>query len=325
MKIKIALVSSIGGHLTELNHISDTYKSFDHFYVFNSKIQSNELSNKNCHFIKHSERDLFFLKNIAECLKIIKKENPTHVISFGAGLIIPFLLSALILRHKLNCIYVETLASQKKISLTGKIIQYFNVYRISQSEELYKKYKFHNLFIPSLKYLPLPKKQKNRKIFIGFGNLKKRHRTLENISRKVIEIFEGEVYIQLGHSLLEREAYEKKDVHIFSFKSKEDITKIINDCNTHIIHGGVGLFSELKNVYSHTFIVPRLKSRDEHINDHQLEIISLVENNQNISVIYTYNDFLNSFNCNINEFDTFKHMGFNYSELKSIIDLRLSS
>ena len=36
--MKICIVSSVGGHLTEILSLSEKYRKFEHFYVLNKKV-----------------------------------------------------------------------------------------------------------------------------------------------------------------------------------------------------------------------------------------------------------------------------------------------
>ena len=61
--MKICIVSSVGGHLTEILSLKDTYKNFEHFYVLNKKITPPKELKADCLFIKHSERDYKLIIN----------------------------------------------------------------------------------------------------------------------------------------------------------------------------------------------------------------------------------------------------------------------
>src|SRR3990167_9920233 len=119
---KIALVTSCGGHLTEIRALKSVYSIYDHFYVLNDKaILANDMSNKT-YFITHSERDWKFFKNLWEAFVIIRKEKPSVLMSTGAGLIIGFCLVGKLFGIK--TIFVESLAAVKKPTLTGRVMYY---------------------------------------------------------------------------------------------------------------------------------------------------------------------------------------------------------
>lgn len=117
---KICIVSSCGGHLTEIRTLIPVYSAYEHFYVLNDKaILATDMQNKT-YFITHSERDWKFFKNLWEAYKIIKKEKPSVLISTGAGPIVPFSIVGKLFGIK--TIYIETLAGVIKPTLTGRIM-----------------------------------------------------------------------------------------------------------------------------------------------------------------------------------------------------------
>lgn len=122
MKKKICIVSSCGGHLTEIRVLLPVISEYNYFYVLNDKaILAQDMQDKT-YFITHSERDWKFFKNLWESFTIIIKERPHVLISTGAGPIVPFSLVGKLFGIK--TIYIETMASAEKPSLTGRIMYY---------------------------------------------------------------------------------------------------------------------------------------------------------------------------------------------------------
>ena len=119
---KICIVSSCGGHLTEVRLLHPVYSLHDHFYVINSDIILPEDMKNSTHFIKHSERDLLFFVNLWEAWKILRMEQPTLILSTGAGPVVPFAIVGKLL--KVPTIFIETFTRVNEPSLTGKIMYY---------------------------------------------------------------------------------------------------------------------------------------------------------------------------------------------------------
>lgn len=119
--MKVGIVSSCGGHLTEALSLYESYYSFDHFFVINDKIALPPKLENRTYFVTHSERDWRLLINFVEAFKILKHERPEVILSVGAGIVVPF---AIVGRLFFDCkiIYVETIARVKHPSLTGKIM-----------------------------------------------------------------------------------------------------------------------------------------------------------------------------------------------------------
>ena len=119
----VCLVSSCGGHLTELYELSRCFSHLDYFFVLNDRISVPFGLEDKYLFITHSERDWKLLLNLWEALRILWVRKPKIILSTGAGPAVPFgLLGRFIFGSKV--IYLETLASISRPSLTGRIMYY---------------------------------------------------------------------------------------------------------------------------------------------------------------------------------------------------------
>ncbi|EKD55090.1 MAG: exopolysaccharide biosynthesis protein, glycosyltransferase [uncultured bacterium] len=135
---KICIVSSCGGHLTEIRMLLSIYSFYDYFYVLNDKaLLASDMKDKT-YFITHSERDIKFFKNLWEAFQIIRKERPDVLMSTGAGPIVPFSLVGRFL-FGIKTIYIETFTSIEKPTLTGKIMYWLADFFYYQWPDL-KKY-----------------------------------------------------------------------------------------------------------------------------------------------------------------------------------------
>ena len=119
--MKICIVSSCGGHLTEVRTLKSVYEQHSNFYVLNDKaILPSDMEGKT-YFISHSERDWRFFLNLYEAARILLKERPNVILSTGAGPAVPF---SLVGRLFFGCriIFIETITRIDKPSMTGKIM-----------------------------------------------------------------------------------------------------------------------------------------------------------------------------------------------------------
>ena len=124
--MKICIVSSCGGHLTEVRRLKPAYEKYVHFYVLNDKaILPADMQGK-AYFIAHSERDWKFFLNLLEAFQILRKERPRVILSTGAGPAVPFaIVGRLFFGTKV--VFIETITSVRSASLTGRIM-----YRLAQ-------------------------------------------------------------------------------------------------------------------------------------------------------------------------------------------------
>jgi len=118
--MKICIVSSCGGHLTEVRALKPAYDQHEHFYVLNDRIFLPPDMQDKTYYIRHSERDWVLLLNLLEAWRILRKEKPTLILSTGAGPVVPFALVGKLLGVK--SVFVETFARVTRPSLTGRIM-----------------------------------------------------------------------------------------------------------------------------------------------------------------------------------------------------------
>lgn len=118
--MKVCIVSSSGGHLTEIRGLRAAYERYDYFYVLNYPIAlPNDMVGRT-HFITHSERDWKFFVNLWEAWVILRKERPDVILSSGAGPIVNFSLVGKLIG--IPTIYVENVARVFSPSLSGRIM-----------------------------------------------------------------------------------------------------------------------------------------------------------------------------------------------------------
>ena len=140
-------------------------------------------------------------------------------------------------------------------------------------------------------------------IFVTLGTQDKSFkRLLENIDKYLAKgIIKDKVIVQAGHT-----KYNSKNMEIFDLIDKDKFDKYIKECDLLITHGGVGsIITGLKN-NKKVIACPRLAKYNEHINDHQLQIIDrFVENGYILS--YHENDDLEDILKKVSKFKPNKY------------------
>lgn len=143
-QLKICIVSSCGGHLTEVRCLLPAYQVYEHFYVLNDKAILPEDMRGRTYFIAHSERDWKFFLNLWEAWRILRKERPRVILSTGAGPVVPFaIVGRLFFRTRV--IFVETITRIDKPSLTARIM-----YRLAH--EFFYQWESQRQYFPGARY-----------------------------------------------------------------------------------------------------------------------------------------------------------------------------
>lgn len=122
-KIKVCLVGSSGGHLTQLYMLKPFYQDKERFWVTFDKEDARSLLEGekvySCYFpTNRNIKNLF--KNTIIAWRLLQKEKPDIVISTGAAIAVPFFYLAKIKGKKV--IYIEVYDRINKPTLTGKLV-----------------------------------------------------------------------------------------------------------------------------------------------------------------------------------------------------------
>ena len=120
-KVRISLISTIGGHFEQLTNLFDFYNQYEHFWITNPNAQTEyELNNERKYFINmaHFKKPWQYLSHVPLLLRIFKKERPTHILSTGSGrtCLVPFILSRLL---SIKFIYIDTFSYSNNLTKFG--------------------------------------------------------------------------------------------------------------------------------------------------------------------------------------------------------------
>lgn len=140
-KIKICYTASEGGHTHELMQMEGLFQMYPGIFITESKNVRNTFDAVYTipQVNRKSLRYLFrFLKSFFTIKRILAKEKPTHIISFGAMCTVPVCIIGKLMKAKV--IYVESYTRIKDLSLTGKIIYPFADLVVVQWKQLVHKY-----------------------------------------------------------------------------------------------------------------------------------------------------------------------------------------
>ena len=121
-------------------------------------------------------------------------------------------------------------------------------------------------------------------IFVTLGTQDKSFKRLLDDIQECINkgIINDKVIVQAGYT-----KYDSKNMQIFDLLDKDEFDKYIKECDLLITHGGVGsILTGLKN-NKKVIASPRLFKYNEHMNDHQKQIVSRFSE---MGYILAYND-----------------------------------
>jgi UDP-N-acetylglucosamine:LPS N-acetylglucosamine transferase len=141
-KLKICLVASAGGHLTQLLKLAQSWAGYEPVFVTTSDAVAGELQKRGCVYVVGECNRRQLLKTIKvfwQCIRIVLKERPDVVISTGAaaGCMMCFLgkfMGAKIL-------WVDSITNTEKLSLSGRMVRHIADLFLVQWPELAARYR----------------------------------------------------------------------------------------------------------------------------------------------------------------------------------------
>lgn len=105
-------------------------------------------------------------------------------------------------------------------------------------------------------------------ILVTLGTQKEQFkRLLDSIEKSKID---DEIIVQAGHT-----KFESNKMKIFDFISYEDMSKYIKEANLIITHAGTGSILMPLKAGKKVIACARLAKYDEHVDDHQLQLVEV--------------------------------------------------
>jgi beta-1,4-N-acetylglucosaminyltransferase len=119
--MNVLIVSSIGGHLTEVMRLAPLFAHHRVALVVNDHAALPPFPFAAVYRVAHAERDWRVVLNLAEAARIFDAERPQVLLSAGAGPAVPF---AIVARLFTNCrvVYLESASAVTGPTLTGRLM-----------------------------------------------------------------------------------------------------------------------------------------------------------------------------------------------------------
>ena len=145
------------------------------------------------------------------------------------------------------------------------------------------------------------------------------HNEFTRLLQKVEECIDNgfideKVVVQAGFT-----KYQTDKMEIFDMISKEVLENLIDEANVIITHGGVGSIIMALKKHKKVIAVPRLHEFNEHVNDHQRQIINVFNEKKYLLGIQNVEDLPEALK-KIDNFEPEEYKGNNQNIIKIIED-----
>ena len=155
-------------------------------------------------------------------------------------------------------------------------------------------------------------------VFLILVLLGTQHNEFTRLLQKIEELIDcgmikEQVIVQAGFT-----KYKSEKMKIFDMISKEELEKYMEKANLVITHGGVGsIMMALKN-HKKVIAIPRLHEYNEHVNNHQMQIVQKFNEKKYLIGIQNVEDLGEAIK-NIEQFEPEEYKG-NNQKIINIIE-----
>lgn len=121
--MKLLLIASTGGHLTQLLNLGAAWEPHDrHWVTFRKTDATSALADERVIWAHHpTTRNVpNAIRNLVLAIIVLLRHRPDVVVSSGAGVALPFFVVARVLR--IRTLYIEVFERTDEASLTGRLV-----------------------------------------------------------------------------------------------------------------------------------------------------------------------------------------------------------
>ena len=255
--IKIALISTMGGHFEELSNLDDFYNCYKHFWITNKNMQTEEalfLEHKYFILMGHFKKPWSYIPHFFIFTKIFLKERPTHILSTGSGrtCFVPFLFSKVM---RIKFIYIDTFSRVKGYSKFGSFLRMLDYPFYTQWKNNERKNVSYIGPIFKEERINLKKRKlSNDYIFVTVGTREEPFTRLisavETLKKR--DVLKEDIIIQVGYT-----KYVSNEMKIFDFCSPQKIDYLIYNARLVITQESSGIGSKCLRFNTKFIVMPR--------------------------------------------------------------------
>jgi beta-1,4-N-acetylglucosaminyltransferase len=283
-KLRVGVVSSVGGHLSEVLELLPELLPHELFFVLNDEAPwRRELESFRRYRIVHAERDARLLINLVEAARILRRERPDVLISMGASPAVPFFGLGRLLG--VRTIFIESFAAVEKPTLTGRLLHGVAHHFFVQWPELLKvlpraRY-VGPIFTPPAQAAAPPPIAEPTELLVTVGSS-------ERPFRRLLGWLDGlAARGALPARRLIQSATPAQHLPTVPFLPAALLEAELRTAARIVCHGGAGILGACLKWGRHPIVVPRRAAFGEVVNDHQLMLCRALRARRLITVCET--------------------------------------
>lgn len=265
-------VASTGGHLEELKRLSARFEgggAAGEWATFADAQSESLLRDETVHHLRYVPPRGYraAAANVSTAVALIRRGKYHRIVSTGAGIAIPFLLAGRSMG--LECHYVESAARTTGPSLTGSVAAAIPGVRLyTQYEEWasrrwqYRGSVFDTWSAHAVSARPA------RQVVVTLGTMRTYgfRSAVTALLRVLPEVTapDAQILWQVGATDV-----SDLDIHAYDRLPADALGRAMRDADLIVAHAGVGSALNALDAGNVPVLLPRLRSRGEHVDDHQ--------------------------------------------------------
>lgn len=263
------LAGSPGGHLDLLTAVGPQLDA-PRVWVTSPGPQADDLEHRGEHVERlpeYGRSPVRVLPNIRGAIAVLRAVRPAVVVASGASLVVPFCVLARLTGARI--VFIETTARVGDASMSGRVIGRLASAVLVQWAETAARYRGAVLCRPALWEQIDRGEAGGEGTFVAVGTRREPFdRLLEIVDDAVAAgLLPGPVIAQSGHSHYAPRTYETTP-----WLTPEQVEDAARRARYVVCHSGSGIIGAALRNGRRPLVLPRLRARGEHVDDHQLQI-----------------------------------------------------
>lgn len=272
----VALVASPGGHSDQLFEIAERFaKPHERFWISARTPQTEALlADETVEWVPYvgSRQGRRAAASVRTAVRILRRRRPTQIVSTGAALAVPYLLTARVLGARVT--YVESATRLAGPSVTGRIIERVPGAQLFHQARNWTKPRprwrtFGSIF-DAYTYESGPPRPIDR-VLVTVGSERFPFPRALTIVRDGLPGVESTW--QTGHTSVP----EGLQGDVRAWWPGDELAAAARMADLVITHAGVGSILMVLRVGTCPIVIPRLAEHDEHIDNHQIQLAGVLE------------------------------------------------
>ena len=280
----VHLVASLGGHLELLTSTADTLDGVERVWVTSegARAQSLRTQGDRVLTLPRLDRSSASVRTVLAGIVLALRERPRVVVTSGAGLAVPFCLTARLLGARL--VFVETMARVRTGSASGRLLSRVTRHVLVQWPELLAVYPGAVVCRPALlEEVGRLGGGGGSGTFVTVGSHDQPFERLLGMVRSAAAAHQlpEPVFVQRGVSVAEPKTttgtVSTEPWQDAAFITPAEFVGRVADASVVVSHGGAGAISTALRSGRRPLVVARRRESGEHVDDHQEELVAKLD------------------------------------------------